>query len=89
MSTITFDTLKFVDTLKEAGISEAQAKAQAKAIGDAIESATSLSLATKSDIQELKTDINSVKYDLLKWLIVLVLGQTALLVTFLPKIVGH
>jgi hypothetical protein len=89
MSTITFDTLKFVDTLKEAGISEAQAKAQAKAIGDAIESATSLSLATKSDIQELKTDINSVKYDLLKWLIALVLGQTALLVTFLPKIVGH
>ena len=89
MSTITFDTLKFVDTLKEAGISEAQAKAQARAIGDAIESATSLSLATKSDIQELKTDINSVKYDLLKWLIALVLGQTALLVTFLPKIVGH
>ncbi len=89
MSSITFDTLKFVDTLKEAGISEAQAKAQAKAIGDAIESATSLSLATKSDIQELKTDINSVKYDLLKWLIALVLGQTALLVTFLPKIVGH
>ncbi len=89
MSTITFDTLKFVDTLKEAGISEAQAKAQAKAIGDAIESATSLSLATKSDIQELKTDINSVKYDLLKWLIALVLGQIALLVTFLPKIVGH
>lgn len=89
MSTITFDTLKFVDTLKEAGISEAQAKAQAKAIGDAIESATSLSLATKSDIQELKTDINSVKYDLLKWLIALVLGQTVLLVTFLPKIVGH
>ena len=89
MSTITFDTLKFVDTLKEAGISEAQAKAQARAIGDAIESATSLSLATKSDIQELKTDINGVKYDLLKWLIALVLGQTALLVTFLPKIVGH
>lgn len=46
-------------------------------------------LATKSDIQELKTDINSVKYDLLKWLIALVLGQTALLVTFLPKILGH
>lgn len=89
MSTITFDTLKFVDTLKEAGISEAQAKAQAKAIGDAIESATSLSLATKSDIQELKSDINGVKYDLLKWLIALVLGQTALLVTFLPKIIGH
>ena len=89
MSTITFDTLKFVDTLKEAGISEAQAKAQAKAIGDAIESATSLSLATKSDIQELKTDINSVKYDLLKWLIGLFLAQTALIITILPKIVGH
>lgn len=89
MSTITFDTLKFVDTLKAAGFDEQQAKALANAIGDAIESATSLSLATKSDIQELKTDINSVKYDLLKWLIALVLGQTALLVTFLPKIVGH
>lgn len=89
MSTITFDTLKFVDTLKEAGISEAQAKAQAKAISDAIDSATSLSLATKSDIQDLKTDVNGVKYDLLKWLIALVLGQTALLVTFLPKVMGH
>lgn len=51
MSSITFDTMKFVDTLREAGVPEAQAKAEAKAVNEAINTATDMSLATKSDIQ--------------------------------------
>jgi hypothetical protein len=36
MSTITFDTLKFVERLKAAGISEAHAKAEVEALADAL-----------------------------------------------------
>lgn len=39
MSSITFDTMAFVDTLTAAGVPEAQAKAEAKAVTQAIASA--------------------------------------------------
>jgi hypothetical protein len=51
MSSITFDTMKFVDTLRASGVPEEQAKAEAKAVNEAIASAVDMSLATKSDIQ--------------------------------------
>ena len=79
MSTITFDTLKFVDTLKAAGFDEQQAKALANAHIQSIEQS---SLVTKEDLTEAKLDM-------IKWLIGLFLAQTALIVTILPKIVGH
>ena len=36
MSTVPFDTLKFADTLKQAGVPPAQAEAEARAIATAI-----------------------------------------------------
>ncbi len=53
MAAITFDTMKFVDTLKAAGVPEEQAKAEAKAVNEAIASAVDMSLATKSDISAI------------------------------------
>ncbi len=45
-----------------------------------------MTLATKSDINLVRNDIASSKLDMIKWTIAIVLGQTALLVTLLPKI---
>jgi hypothetical protein len=61
MSTITFDTLKFAERLRVAGVPEAQAKAEAEAIRDVLSEALEGQLATKADIARLefatKTDI--------------------------------
>jgi len=57
MSTITFDTLKFVKTLKQAGFNESQAEALAQAQSEAIESSTDMRLATKQDIVTVKEEI--------------------------------
>ncbi len=89
MSTITFDTMAFVDTLTSAGVPEAQAKAEAKAVTAAIASAVDVTLATKNDVSQVRSDIAASKLDMLKWMIGLILGQTALLITILPKIMGH
>ena len=48
MSNITFDTLKFVETLRESGFDEKQAKAIANAYRDA---SSDQELVTKKDLQ--------------------------------------
>lgn len=53
---ITFDTLKFVKKLTEAGIPQKQAEAQAEAFKEAHEENID-SLATKQDLTELKIDL--------------------------------
>jgi flagellar motility protein MotE (MotC chaperone) len=63
MTAVTFDTLKFVETLKAAGIPDTQAKAMAEAHKEALaESAASL-LATKEDIADLKQDFARLEKD--------------------------
>jgi hypothetical protein len=79
MSTITFDTFEFNKTLREAGFDEKQAEALTKAHRLSIEQSA---LVTKQDLTDAKLDM-------LKWLIGLILGQTALLLTVLPKMMGH
>ena len=54
MSTITFDTLKFADTLKAAGVPAAQAEAEARAVAAAI---GEVDVATKRDIDDLRKEI--------------------------------
>ena len=51
MATVTFDTLKFVDTLRDSGMDEKQAKAISEAVKQAHETAE---VATKRDLQELE-----------------------------------
>ena len=50
MSTITFDTLKFANTLKEAGVPSAQAEAEAAALSEVLE-VNLKELVTKDDLK--------------------------------------
>jgi len=59
--TIQFDTLRYVEKLKDAGMSEAHAKASAEALSTALEQSTSTTLATKEDIGELREMINELR----------------------------
>ena len=56
MSTLTFDTLKFANRLKIAGVPAIQAEAEADALSEVIE--TNLGeLATKADLQQVETGL--------------------------------
>ena len=75
MATITFDTLKFVHKLREAGMPEAQAEAIAEAFKEASGEAE---LATKRDWKEMRLEIDA-KFEkvfgdmtLIKWMLGLV-----------------
>jgi hypothetical protein len=50
MTTLTFDTLKFVQRLEKAGVSREQAEARAEALAEVFDSAGQ-DLATKSDLK--------------------------------------
>ena len=82
MSSITFDTLKFVDRLEKAGIPRAQAAAFSEAQKDAFAEALDSTLATKNDIESLRSDI--IKMDarlsgeimLMKWMLGVVIATS-------------
>ena len=79
MTTITFDTLQFVRRLKAAGVPEAQAEAFAEAF---MEAQSQADLATKRDLMELemrlRTDLASVKSEIIKWVAGMLLLQAGL-----------
>jgi hypothetical protein len=87
MSTITFDTHKFVKQLESAGVPPAQAEVIIDVFRAAQESAE---LATKNDLKqavsELRRETQEVKFDLLKWIVGLSLAQMALLIGILLKL---
>ena len=60
MIAITFDTLKFVETLKESGFNEPQAKGMAVAIQE-VQKSNLDELATKGDVREIKSDIKELE----------------------------
>lgn len=72
MTTITFDTLKFVERLEKAGISREQAAAIAEAQKQAFSEAMDSQLATKADLMEMENR-------LIKWGIGLAFGQIAVI----------
>ena len=70
MATVTFDTLKFVHTLKAAGIPDKQAEAEAEAISEALE-VNLKDLVTKEYLDvKFQQDLAPVRTDLavLKWM---------------------
>jgi len=108
MSALIFDTLKFANQLKTAGVPATHAEAEAKALSEVLE--TNLSeLATKTDLRgvetnlrheigDLRKDMNArfektdsafrqemtnMKFELLKWMIGLLVAQTTLLLALL------
>lgn len=80
MSSITFDTLKFVKKLEAAGIASTEAEAIAEAQSDAFSEMMKVNeFATKSDLMEMK-------FDLLKWILGLALAQCSLIIGVLVKL---
>lgn len=61
--TVAFDTLKYAETLKAAGVPDPQAKAQAQALAEALKEGTA-PLATQQDILLVKQDVLLVKQDI-------------------------
>lgn len=74
MTTITFDTLKFVEKLEKAGIPRDQAKAEAEALAEVLD-AGSTNLATQMDIKTVQSELKALddrlngKFLLLQWMI--------------------
>jgi len=71
MSTVTFDTLKYVEALKKAGVPDNQARAQSEALKEVLNT----EVATKHDIKELELKIDTRfekiqgEFTLVKWMI--------------------
>lgn len=74
MTTITFDTLKFVERLVNSGMPEKQAKALAQAQAE-INEANLEELATKSDLRDELAPVHS-DMRLIKWMLALVIITT-------------
>lgn len=79
MTALTFDTLKFANRLKKAGVPAAQAEAEAEALAEVMMEAVKASdLTTKNDLHDLELRIT-------KWVVGLALAQIGLLVGILIK----
>ena len=77
MATLTFDTYEFIKQLMRSGIPKEQAEAHVSAL-------TNISLShmsTKEDVRQLELRISELKYEILKWIIPLLLAQTAVFAT--------
>ena len=61
MSTITFDTFKFVDRLEKAGMSREQASAIVDAQQQSLAESLDNTLAKKSDVRELKYEMQAME----------------------------
>lgn len=83
MSAITFDTLKYANRLKAAGMEPRLAEEQAEALADALTEQSQL--ATKTDLVELrmatKADLADAKTDLIKWVAGMLVAQAAVVAT--------
>ena len=71
MTALTFDTLAYAKRLRDAGMPESQAEAQAAALADALRQSAN-DLVTK---QDLAITISDLKADLFKWGIGLFIAQ--------------
>jgi len=72
MATVTFDTLKFVETLEAAQLTREQARAIATAVSTAVRDAhDNADVATKGDVRTLAALFEKLdaKVDLLKWML--------------------
>jgi uncharacterized protein YjiS (DUF1127 family) len=74
MTAITFDTLAYAKRLRDAGISEPQAEAQASALAEALKQSAG-ELATQAGLAELRQDLRVFeertdgRFKLLQWMI--------------------
>jgi hypothetical protein len=79
MTAVTFDTLKFVERLRAAGVPDLQAKAMAEAQIEALGEATAFALATKADVYDIKSELRPMKW-MLGFLLALGLANLSLII---------
>ncbi len=86
MSTIAFDTLKFVERLEKAGMPREQASALAEVQKEVFSEALESTLATKIDIRDVRDDLVKVerrmegldaKMDKLSWMMGILIALAA------------
>jgi hypothetical protein len=85
-----FDTLDAARRLKEAGAAEPLAEAIAEILRQSRELDLS-QLATKSDLAPLatKAELSELKAEMLKWVVGLMIAQTAAIVALVKLLLGH
>jgi hypothetical protein len=89
MGSIAFDKLKYLETLKASGISEAQARAHTEALAQAF--AETPDLATRTDLDarvreaelRLEAKIEASRSDIIKWFVTSLFAQAAVIVALL------
>ena len=92
MTTMTFDKLTYIDRLKAAGFAEPQARAMADGLDQALREKVATKSDVRKEIdllqvefrnelsifkRELLAAMKARKVDVLKWMAVLIVGQTA------------
>ena len=85
MTTITFDTLKFAESLKVTGFSDEQAKGMAAALSEVQEN-NLRDMATKRDLHEVELRL---KVDLIRWIVGVAAGQAAFIIAILKLFPSH
>ncbi|MFA6921671.1 MAG: hypothetical protein WC216_07480 [Gallionella sp.] len=89
MASITFDTLRFANRLKAAGVPQQHAEAEAEALSEVLETNVR-DLASKIDIEllraEMRTDLAETKADLIRWVVGVGVLQTAMIAALLIKL---
>lgn len=78
MTTLTFDTLKFANRLKAAGVPDKQAEAEAlaEALGESIKASD---LANKNDLHDSEIRI-------IKWVVAMAIAQIAFIVGLIMRL---
>jgi hypothetical protein len=102
MTTMTFDRLAYIDRLKAAGVAEPQARAMADGLEQALREKVATKSDVRKEIDllrlEFRNELGMFKGDLLaamkankiyvlKWLVMLIIGQMAFLTSL--KLLGH
>jgi hypothetical protein len=91
MTTITFDTLKYVERLEKAGITRDHAKAEAEALADVLSTGTQ-ELATKRDIGDIRSEMREMRTEisgemkLIRWMVGLSLALSTGILALLAKL---
>ena len=89
MTSLTFDTLAYAKTLREAGFTEQQAEAQAIALAAVLKTGTE-ALATKTDIELSRAEMNQrlaeTKAELIRWVVGVGVLQTTLVLGVLARL---
>ena len=83
MTAVAIDTLQYAKKLRAAGVTQAEAHAEAlgEAVRDGLVSKTDLNEA----VEKLRTEMHNLHSSLLRWIIPLLIGQTAAFVAIVTR----